>query len=237
MLIGINIARVARLIRCRARHRKRGFAQRGAGECQDTSGAGRDSGTLRLRQRLSFLSAKLGPPRASPRVVGLGRRLVCILHRAGRVRQALRIARRSPDPGAGVHLCRWADGAGGAVDELPRAWLQFDCQPLGGLLSSRFAYFALRCVAQTSLRRSDDFWVGNHFDVPDVVARRLFDSELVHDVLPTWSSWRFEAVVPPRSGLAAFGVNCRFNRLSYLCEYAYSWIGRQCPYENTPCSK
>ena len=93
MLIGINIARVARLIRCRARHRKRGFAQRGAGECQDTSGAGRDSGTLRLRQRLSFLSAKLGPPRASPRVVGLGRRLVCILHRAGRVRQALRIAR------------------------------------------------------------------------------------------------------------------------------------------------
>ena len=94
MVKGINIARVARLIRCRARHRKRGFAQRGAGECQDTSGAGRDSGTLRLRQRLSFLSAKLGPPRASPRVVGLGRRLVCILHRAGRVRQALRIARR-----------------------------------------------------------------------------------------------------------------------------------------------
>ena len=93
MVKGINIARVARLIRCRARHRKRGFAQRGAGECQDTSGAGRDSGTLRLRQRLSFLSAKLGPPRASPRVVGLGRRLVCILHRAGRVRQALRIAR------------------------------------------------------------------------------------------------------------------------------------------------
>ena len=69
-----------------------------------------------------------------------------------------------------------------------------------GMVSSRFAYFALRCVAQTSLRRSDDFWVGNHFDVPDVVARRLFDSELVHDVLPTWSSWRFEAVIPP--GLA-----------------------------------
>ena len=68
------------------------------------------------------------------------------------------------------------------------------------VLSSRFAYFALRCVAQTSLRRSDDFWVGNHFDVPDVVARRLFDSELVQDVLPTWSPWRFEAVVPP--GLA-----------------------------------
>ena len=68
------------------------------------------------------------------------------------------------------------------------------------VLSSRFAYFALRCVAQTSLRRSDDFWVGNHFDVPDVVARRLFDSELVQDVLPTWSLWRFEAVLPP--GLA-----------------------------------
>ena len=124
MLIGINIARVARLIRCRARHRKRGFAQRGAGECQDTSGAGRDSGTLRLRQRLSFLSAKLGPPRASPRVVGLGRRLVCILHRAGRVRQALRIARAPelnvvPAPLGCVAMLP-ARGAGGLRVPCPR---------------------------------------------------------------------------------------------------------------------
>ena len=35
------------------------------------------------------------------------------------------------------------------------------------MLSSRFAYFALRCVADLSVRRSDDFWVGSHFDVPD----------------------------------------------------------------------
>ena len=124
MVKGINIARVARLIRCRARHRKRGFAQRGAGECQDTSGAGRDSGTLRLRQRLSFLSAKLGPPRASPRVVGLGRRLVCILHRAGRVRQALRIARAPelnvvPAPLGCVAMLP-ARGAGGLRVPCPR---------------------------------------------------------------------------------------------------------------------
>ena len=33
-----------------------------------------------------------------------------------------------------------------------------------------------------------------------MVAWRLFDSDLVQDVLPTWSRWRFEAVVPP--GLA-----------------------------------
>ena len=159
MVKGINIARVARLIRCRARHRKRGFAQRGAGECQDTSGAGRDSGTLRLRQRLSFLSAKLGPPRASPRVVGLGRRLVCILHRAGRVRQALRIARRP------------------RAQRRPRS-----------------------TASQTSLCAVLTIFGSEVTSTSPMVAWRLFDSELVQDVLPTWSHWRFEAVVPP--GLA-----------------------------------
>ena len=213
MLIGINIARVARLIRCRARHRKRGFAQRGAGECQDTSGAGRDSGTLRLRQRLSFLSAKLGPPRASPRVVGLGRRLVCILHRAGRVRQALRIARAPelnvvPAPLGCVAMLP-ARGAGGLRVPCPR-YRSARCSQ-GCSRASRVSRSA---ASQTSLCAVLTIFGSEVTSTSPMVAWRLFDSELVQDVLPTWSSWRFEAVVPPRSGLAAFGVNCRFNRLS-----------------------
>jgi hypothetical protein len=184
---GINIARVARLIRCRARHRKRGFAQRGAGECQDTSGAGRDSGTLRLRQRLSFLSAKLGPPRASPRVVGLGRRLVCILHRAGRVRQALRIARlpcprdRSARCSQGCSTC-WMPTSASSMAEHPECPVrpgglflshELDVDPLRLLLSdparpcrrSRASQIPCRLESLTAGlgARSDELPAGNFF--------------------------------------------------------------------------